>query len=134
MVKGVGDTTVKVNDEYMCSVSLFDGSRHVMEGWTVDKITAPLPKVNMMAAETEIKESLKENQELQKLCCQPTVGGDCDILLGILYTSIFPIAVHSLPNGLTIYKLQISSHDSKYNCAIGGPHESFEFMANQRHQ
>ena len=130
IVKGVGDTTVTVNNEYMCSVKLDDGSRQGLEGWTVDKITATLPTVNLSVAEAEIKASLKDNEELQNLRCQPTVGGDCDILLGILYSSIFPIAVHSLPNGLTIYRMQISSHDNQYNCAIGGPHESFEYMAN----
>ena len=129
VVKGVGDTTVKVNDEHMCSLSLADGTRQTLEGWTVDKITATLPTVNLSLAEAEIKASIKESKELQELNCQPTVGGDCDILLGILYTSIFPTAVHSLDNGLTIYKLQATSHDSRYNCAIGGPHESFEFMA-----
>ena len=50
VVKGVGDTTVKVNDEYMCSVDLCDGARQAMEGWTVDKITATLPSVNLTAA------------------------------------------------------------------------------------
>ena len=129
IVKGVGDTTVKVNDEYMCSVDLCDGARQAMEGWTVDKITATLPSVNLTVAEAEIKASMPENQELQSLQCEPTVGGDVAILLGILYSSIHPVAIHSLPSGLTIYRMQIASHYSKHNCAIGGPHESFEFMA-----
>ena len=131
IVKGVGDTSVKVNDEHMCSVSLTDGTRQVLEGWTVDKITATLPTVNLTIAEAEIKASLKHNEELQSMSCHPTVGGDCDILLGLLYQSIFPTAIHSLENGLTIYKLKITPHDDRYNCAIGGPHESFEFMATQ---
>ena len=90
IVKGVGDTTVKVNDEYMCSVSLNDGTRQVLEGWTVDKITATLTTVNMTLAEAEIKASLKDNEELQSLKCHQTIGGQCGILLGILYNSIFP--------------------------------------------
>ena len=122
---------VKVNDEYMCSVSLNDGTRQVLEGWTVDKITATLPTVNMTLAEAEIKASLKDNEELQSLKCQPNIGGECDILLGILYNSIFPVPIHSLENGFTIYKLVITPHDKSFNCAIGGPHESFEFMASQ---
>ena len=58
-------------------------------------------------------------------------GGNCDILLGMLYKSTFPIPVHSLPNGLTIYELQITSHDPSVNAVIGGPHETFELLANQ---
>ena len=73
IVKGVGDTTVKVNDEYMCSVSLSDRTRQILEGWTVDKITATLPTVNMTLAVAEMKASLKDNEELHSLKCQPIV-------------------------------------------------------------
>lgn len=62
---------------------------------------------------------------------QLVVGGDCDILLGLMYNAIFPIAVHSLPNGLTIYELQVTPYDDQVNSIIGGPHESFEVMAQQ---
>ena len=53
------------------------------------------------------------------------LGGRVQILIGIKYNSIFPISVHSLPNGLTIYRLQTSSHSKHFTAAIGGPHESF---------
>ena len=129
IVNGVGDTAVKVNDEYMCSVDLCDGARQAMEGWTVDKITATLPSVSLTAAEAEIKANMPGDQDLNTLQCEPTVGGDVAILHGILYSSIHPLAIHSLPSGLTIYRMQIASHNSKRNCAIGGPHESFAFMA-----
>ena len=76
-----------------------------------------------------MKASMPNNEELQGLKCEPTVGGDVSILLGILYSSIHPVAIHSLPSGLTIYRMQIASHSNKHNCAIGGPHESFEYMA-----
>ena len=58
-------------------------------------------------------------------------GGQIDILLGTMYNAIFPIPVHSLPSGLTIYELQVSSHDGRVNSVIGGPHESFEKIAEQ---
>ena len=131
VVKGVGDTTVKVNDEFMCTMSLRDGTRQVLEGWTVDKITATLPFVNLTTAESELKADKKENGELQELKCQPEVGGDCDILVGLMYSTIFPVAVHSLTNGLTIYKLKVTPHDERYDSVIGGPHESFQYMATQ---
>ena len=130
-VKGVGDTTVKVNDEFMCTMRLRDGTRQVLEGFTVDKITATLPFVNLATAESELKADKKENKELQELKCQPEVGGDCDILVGLMYSNIFPVAVHSLSNGLTIYKLKVTPHDDRYDSVIGGPHESFQYMATQ---
>ena len=118
-----------MNNKWMCSVGIVDGTRQVLEGWDVDRITAALPYIDMKKAETEIKSDLPGNQELQSLGVEPQIGGDVDILLGITYNSIFPTAIHSLENGLTIYKLQITSHDKRYNCVIGGPHESFQQMA-----
>lgn len=131
MVNGVGDSQVTVNDEWMCSMSLVDGTRQVFEGFSVDKITATLPYVNIQAAEEELKSSDPDNEELQACKCQPIVGGDVDALIGILYTSIFPVEIHSLPSGLSIYKLQLTPHDRRYNSVIGGPHESFQFMLTQ---
>merc|ERR1711895_397397 len=80
---------------------------------------------NMSAAEKEIKASQAQNKALQNLKRCPMLGGRVQILIGIKYNSIFPILVHSLPNGLTIYRLQTSSHSKHFTAAIGGPHESF---------
>ena len=129
-VNGVGNTQVQVNDEYMCSVPLADGSRAVLEGLTVNDITAALPLTSLVSAENILKKSDKKNKSLQSLKCYPRVGGQCDILLGILYSNLFPKPVHTLESGLTIYKLVIASHDKQYNATIGGPHESFNSYAN----
>ena len=129
IVKGVGDTSVTVNDEYLTAMELVDDTRQIMEGWTVNKITATLPLINLALAEAEVKASKKNSAELQGLQCDPQAGGDCDVLLGIMYSSIFPEAVHSLVNGLTIYKLKLTPHDKRFNAVIGGPHESFQLMS-----
>ena len=128
-VNGVGDTSVRVNAEYMCSMELVDGTRAVLEGVTVDKISSPIPYTNLVTAEKHIKASDPNNIELQSLRCNERVGGELDILMGIYYSALFPVPVHSLPSGLTIYRLVISSHDPLYTAVIGGPHESFAGMA-----
>ena len=79
-VNGVGNTQVQVNDEYMCSVPLADGSRAVLEGLTVNDITAALPLTSLVSAENILKKSDKKNKNLQSLKCYPRVGGQCDIL------------------------------------------------------
>ena len=107
----MGDTPVKVNSEWMCSTSLVDSTRQVLEGWTVDKITATLPRISLTAAEAEIKADDESNEELQSLSCSSTIGGDCDMLLGILYNRIFPTPVHTLSSGFCIYKLKMTPHD-----------------------
>ena len=67
MVNGVGDTQVKVNDLWMCSVPLRDGSRQPIEGWAVDKVTGTFPLVKMKAAEEQIKADDPSNKTLQSL-------------------------------------------------------------------
>ena len=36
--------------------------------------------------------------------------------------------MHSLPNGLTIYKSKVAPHAGQYDCCIGGPHSSFQVL------
>ena len=88
-VSGVGNTTVRVNDEWMCSVPLTDGSRVVLEGCAVDNITNSLPVANVKEAEKAVKDSDPNNKELQSLKCAPTIGGEVDILLGMQYIAFF---------------------------------------------
>ena len=126
MVNGVGDSQVKVNDLWMCSVPLCDGSRQPLEGWAVDKVTGTFPMVDMTAAEKQIKHDDPSNLKLQSLRCPPKTGGDVDILLGIAYSSIFPERVHVLESGLAIYELKMSPHTKGFNAVIGGPSEHFE--------
>ena len=128
-VNGVGDTMVKVNSEYMCSIPLMDGTRAILEGVSVDRISSPLPYTNLSTAEDFIKSSDPSNAELQSLKCSKEVGGDLDILIGIYYSALFPVPVHTLPSGLVIYRVIISSHDPLCNAVIGGPHESFAGLA-----
>ena len=56
-----------------------------------------------------MKDGNPNNKDLQKLKCDGMIGGEIDILFGIMYNAFFP-HVHSLPNGLTIYKMGIESH------------------------
>ena len=52
-------------------------------------------------------------------------------LLGIQYSNIFPVPVRQLDCGLTIYRSKLVAHDKGLNSLIGGPHSSFQFLANK---
>ena len=130
-VGAVGGTSVKVNDEFMVTISLLDGTRQILEGWTIDRITDALPFVDLRQAEEELKRSQPSNSELQSLQCPQQIGGEVDVLMGIMYQNIFPRPVHSLSNGLTIYEMRVTPHDKKLNAVIGGPHSSFRYMAKE---
>ena len=77
----------------------------------------------------ELKNDKPDDQVLQNLCVPKCVGGEVDILIGTLYNLIFPKPIHHLANGLTIYSCVLASHDSSINATIGGPHSSFNLMA-----
>ena len=51
-------------------------------------------------------------------------------MIGIQYDLIHPEPIHSLPNGLTLYKSKLAPHEPGFNAAIGGPHTSFDFCCN----
>ena len=69
----------------MVTINLADGSRQICEGLTMDKITDALPFVDLRQAEQDLKSSQPDNIELQQLQCPPQIGGEVDVLMGILY-------------------------------------------------
>ena len=79
----------------------------------------------------EVKNDDPGNQELQSLKIPQFVGGEPDVLLGILYEKCHPVKVHTLPSGLFIAKLDLASHDVEFNGVIGGPHATFRALAEQ---
>ena len=95
----------------MVTISLVDNTRQICEGCTIDRITDALPFVDLRQAERDLKNSDPDNEELQQLQCPPQIGGEVDVLMGILYSNIFPRPVHSLSNGLTIYEMRVTPHD-----------------------
>ena len=78
-VGGVGGTSVKVNDEFMVTISLADNTRQICERWTIDRITDALPFVNLRQAERDLKNSDPDNEELQQLQCPPQIVGEVDV-------------------------------------------------------
>ena len=76
-----------------------------------------------------MKAAFPMDELLQNCRLPPMVGGTVDVLLGIQYTSIFPVPVRQLDCGLTIYSTRLIAHDHAVNSLIGGPHSSFQFLA-----
>ena len=130
-INGVGDTQVTVNDEWACLLDRADGCKQVVQGITVDHITTAFPSVNLGEAVKELKADDPDNEELQLLKVPEKIGGEADILLGILYESIHPQRVHTLPSGLFIAKLKLATHKILWTGVIGGPHKSFAILADK---
>ena len=130
-IKGVCDTSITVKDEWLCLLDRSDGSKQVVQGVAVDRITSSFPNIDVSTAVAEVKNDGVDSKVLQDLKIPKTVGGEPDILLGIHYESCHPIKIHTLPSGLFIAKLQLASFGNKYTGVIGGPHETFSILANQ---
>ena len=79
----VGASSVTVRDEWACLIDLVNGNKQVLQGPSVDKITADFPSLKLSEAETDLKGDKPSNRRLQKLKVPTQAGGSTDILLGI---------------------------------------------------
>ena len=131
-INAAGDVTVRLKDEWACLISMADGSKQIVIGTCCDKITSTFPQINVKKAFEEIKDNThgQKKEVVSKLRVPDVCGGDPDLLLGIFYQNCHPEVVHSLPNGLFIARLKLSSVGN-FNACIGGPHHSFALLATQ---
>ena len=126
---GVGDITTVAEEEWLGQLNRIDGKKQLVRGVTLNQITCDFPAIETTQAVKEIKASDRENEFLRSCKVPKIAGGKVDILLGVHYSLIQPIPIHELDSGLTIYKSRLVSHDSSENAIIGGPHTSFQFLA-----
>ena len=117
------------HSEWICSMDREDGGKQLVQGLTVDRVTSDFPMIDISQAVTEVQSSDPTNTILQSCKLPPSVGGSVDILLGIMYSSVFPVPVHCLDSGLTIYKTKLTPYHKGFNAVIGGPHSNFKFLA-----
>ena len=127
---GVGATEITAKQEWIVKLKRKDGNYQLVQTLTMDTVCAPMPVVNTERAVAELKESDQDSTALQNCCVPPQVGGNVDIILGIRYNNVAPKAIHNLETGLTIYSINLETHDPSYNAAIGGPHSSFSAILN----
>ena len=125
-LKGVSDIqTWCEQGEYEIRLPLANGEEAVMTGLCLDQITAEFPKQSLELAEKDLKaewERLGNTSPLPKL--PKTVGGETDIMIGILNNKYMPKQVLELESGLAIHRSVFTSSDGSRG-VIGGPHSSF---------
>ena len=128
-IGGVGGARVQANSEWVVVLDREEGRKRIVQGLTVDKVITDFPMMNLTEAVNDVKNDDPNNSVLQQCSLPSSVGGSVDILMGIMYSSIFPVPVHCLESGLTIYRSQLSPHHKGFNAVIGGPHTSFSILA-----
>ena len=127
---GVGATQIQAKQEWIIKLKRKYRNYQLVQTLTMDNVCAPMPSVNTSQAVAELKQSDEANTVLQNCCVPPRIGGNVDIILGIRYNNVGPKAIHTLESGLTIYSINLETHDPSINAAIGGPHNSFSAMVN----
>ena len=130
-IGGVGGAKVMAHGEWVCSMDRLDGRKQLVQGLTVDKVTSTFPLIDISEAVKEVQNNDPNNRLLQDCKLPQSIGGAVDILLGIKYASVFPVPVHTLDSGLTIYSTRLAPFHKSFNAIIGGPHSSFKFLADK---
>ena len=128
-IGGVGGLTTVAEEEWVVLLPRTDNKKQLVQGLTVPQVTTDFPLIDLGAAVEALKSDDPTNHSLQSCKVPPQAGGSVDVLLGSKYLSVFPEAVHNLPNGLTIYRSRLASHQGQFDCCIGGPHSSFKVLA-----
>ena len=67
IINGDGDSKIKVLDERACLLERTDGSKQVVQGVAVKKITTEFPLINVSSAVREVKNDKPGYKELQRL-------------------------------------------------------------------
>ena len=128
---GVGGLSSYTKDEWMVLVPRADGKMQAVRCYSMNQVTCNFPAYHLAGAVEAVKSDAPENELLQNCKLPSSIGGEVDCLLGIKYNYLHGELIHKIPeSGLSIYSSKLMSHDGTSNAMIGGPHESFDFLAN----
>merc|ERR1712148_165536 len=89
-----------------------------------------MPNLNLTEALRMVQQNNKHNKDLQNLRIPSSLGKSVDMILGQKYWQIYPEVIHTLPNGLTIYKSKLQPWNPGETACIGGPIEALEGAMN----
>ena len=115
---------VSTGDEWIISLERTDSQHQLFRCITLKEICGKMELINCGKTFNTLKRN--DSRKLQNFRVPKTVGGEVDLLLGCRYNNVYPEAVHQFENGLTVYKLKLTSHNKSVNSCLGGPHEAFE--------
>ena len=115
---------VEAQGEWGTVLPLNDGSYQVLRCLTVPRVTSQMPTLHLRALLGKIKsdnKSHKNYKSIQNIQVPQMLGGEIDMILGILFASVYPEEVFSLPSGLKIYKSKFLPAKKGELACIGGP-------------
>ena len=121
-LQGLGNVC-KHAERWTIQLPLASGGFIASQAYSVDHILGPLMTIDLNPALKKLKQSAPKNQEVQRARIYNWLSGSIDMLVGIRLNCIFPELVHSLPSGLSLYKLKLRSSEPGIGYCLGGPFE-----------
>ena len=136
-LQGIGSGST-IGKSYVMSLPLIQGGRIAIEAYAVPEILAPLSKVDLSPALRYMKGCVskddtvdtKVKNEIQRASIFRFIEGCLDLLLGVKLLKIFPEIVHTLPSGLSIYRMKLKPASNAKYC-LGGPYHALQSLHNQ---
>ena len=125
-IGGVGNMELlSPHGVYQIRLPLHSGKNAVLSGICLDQITSTFPDYPLHGKIlSDIHDAYKKvggnPKKLPKI--PKTIGGDVDFMIGTKYHRYLPVAVFSLPSGLTVYESPFVNASGGRG-VIGGPHE-----------
>ena len=113
--------TTQAEAEWSSLIPLADGTFQCVKGLTLKKVTSDMPQIDLNPALDLIKRDCPGDQRIKNLKVPKLVGGVIHMILGIAYQAIYPVPLHSMPNGLTLFKSKLLPSSSGMLACIGGP-------------
>ena len=128
-ISGVGCNLVESSyGEYTVKIPAYNGRLVKFTGVALKIITGTMPPYPVREVRktivTDYIKQVKGGKPADLPQVPLLVGGETDMLIGLMYNYFQPRMVHILPTGLAIYQSMFMSVDKSRGC-IGGSHELF---------
>ena len=115
---GVGGLADLTRDEWMVLVPLANGNKQAVRCHSMTRVIANFPQYDTTRSVAEVKNSQPDIPKLQ--ACKVPAKIDC--LMGVKCGALSPVPIHTLINGLCLYRSNLMAHNGVSNAIIGGTH------------
>ena len=99
--------TTYAEAEWSSLIPLADGTFQCVRGLTLKQVTAEMPQIDLNPALELIKKDCPGDKRIKNLKVPKLVGGVVHMILGIAYQAIYPVPLHSMANGLTLFQSKL---------------------------
>ena len=114
-----GDKRITAEVEWGAVLPLEDGTHQIVRGLSLDKVTGDMPTVDLTPIMRQLKKEARGSKEVQAIRVPKKVGGQVEMILGLLYAKIYPEPVHVFENGCTLFRTKLLQSDKNITGCIG---------------